>query len=1506
MSAIFPSITHPRAGAHRATRARRAAVSMIALLIGCLSILTSQAGPAGADSYVLIQGEGSSWSANMINQWIADEQANGLRVDYNANGSTAGRIDFINGKTDFAASDIPFQTNPNDGSAPEHPATGSYAYMPVTAGGTVFMYNLQINGQRVTNLRLSGENITKIFTGAITNWDDPALATDNPGLKLPDQTIVPVVRSDGAGSSYELTEWMISQYPALWNSYCSKAGRAPACGATSFYPTVTGMLAKNGDLGVAGDVSQSYANGSIGYVEYSYAQNDQFPVVQMLNAAGYYTQPTAQNVAVSLLQDQVDTTDVNNPALYLTQKLQGVYTDPDPRTYPLSSYGYMILPTTVSSTNSFSTAKGHSLAKFAYDDMCQGQQQAAQLGYSPMPINLVEAGFQQIDKIPGASIETFSEATCKNPTFDLSGPNQLAATAPYPPACDKQGPTQCTTGTGGAAAVSTPVSAGSPEAQKGTAAVGSTSSSSGAGSSSSSGAAATGATSTATTTPCDPDHRFLLVNRFRWLVGRRSDRCHGDPGRVEGLVRRPVAAGGHRAPVAGHHPCSRPSGPTDGQAEAMISARNQRTGRRGRNRRRTQVATTVAVAAVMAVLAFVPGVQPGASATEAATAGAAGTDASLPTTDSAVNVHGQGTYAGLTIHVNQTRNLVNQAVSLSWTGGAPTFSDPTTGAFKSDFNGNYLQIFECWGDPQTVNPPNTADPGPLPTQCEFGGESSTPTSSYPISEIGQEYSRVLSEPSWSTYAGLQNQTIPGTDNVKTWTDSGTNGSGYVVEPFVGVDGTVINQQVNYNYLNNVFKPQPYGVNPDFGFGTTNEVDFARTYSDGTGQQLFQMDTGLEASGLGCGQDIQPVAGGTKTPQCWLVVVPRSTPAQENPAGLTGVQSVVTSPLSAEAWANRIAIPLEFNNVGSNCADSGNAEQLTGDEMASLAFSNWQTALCQLPGGTPYQYIQSNDALSRQNLTDPSYGSTGLSVFSDPIDASQTTSTNPPVYAPFTLSGVVVAFNIQRSPALESDGSLNPDEVPLAGSQVEHLYLTPRLVAKLLTESYQAQLENVTNDTQSGYSWALRNPTSLLTDPDFLQYNKEFSLLSTQQKIDAGTLLVEEGSSDAATALWKWVLSDKAARLWLSGTPDQWGMTVNPYYSTNADYNPSGSAFGTPTPNNFGKSDPYCYTDPTAVVYGPPQEPARPLCILDWSPYALSMKTAALAAGTANDGAKTTLDPTQTANTAWVANGPQKSGNAFVMTVTDSASAAQYGLQTASLSRSNDDGSNPTFVAPTTSSILAGEQAMVPSAAKGVLQDNPSTTAANAYPLPMLTYATTTPETLSTGDRQKYAALIQYAAGPGQNDGVQADSTSGGDQPGDLPPGYVPLPAALRSQALAAAATVLNPPAEPATTTPATPATSTGLTPTEPSDDSSVLASPDELTSPVTSTSATTEPTKTLPPVALATLHTHGIPIGVLRWMLPIVLLIGLLAGAAALLIGRTGQAAAAAVPPPGEPGGSDQ
>ncbi len=474
-------------------------VRIIGALLIVGAFLATSATSASADSYVPISGAGSTWSENALSQWIRDVSQYGMRINFAGTGSSDGRRQFLNGTVDFAASDIPFQSHPTDGSAPENPVAGSYAYMPITAGGTVFMYNLTINGQRVTNLRLSGENITKIFTHAITNWNDPAIAADNPGLRLPNRAIVPVVRSDGAAASFNLSEWMISQYGPLWTDFCNRSGRAPACGPTSLYPTVPGVIAQAGDLGIAGYIAQNYADGAIGYVNYSYALNAHFPVVKMLNAAGYYTEPTAQNVAVSLLAAQIDTTSTD-PSEYLTQKLDKVWTDPDPRTYPLSSYGYLILPIKVQ--GQFTTAKGKTLGAFAYYAMCQGQQESASLGYSPMPINLVQASFTQIARIPGAVVQNINIRSCNNPTFSPDGTNVLVSTAPYPPACDKKGNTECTTGTGGAAA-STPTAAGSRAAAN-SARIGVGAGGTKTASSSGSGGAASGGTAAAGAANCDP------------------------------------------------------------------------------------------------------------------------------------------------------------------------------------------------------------------------------------------------------------------------------------------------------------------------------------------------------------------------------------------------------------------------------------------------------------------------------------------------------------------------------------------------------------------------------------------------------------------------------------------------------------------------------------------------------------------------------------------------------------------------------------------------------------------------------------------------------------------------------------------------------------------------------------------------------------------------------------------------------------------------------------------
>jgi phosphate transport system substrate-binding protein len=414
------------------------------LALGILATLA--AAPAEAATYYPITGSGSTWSQNALDQWRRNVYSNyGITVNYTGVGSSAGRRDFIAKTVDFAVSEIPFQSNPEDGSQPEEPTT-KYAYMPIVAGGTSFMYNLKIAGKRITNLRLSGQNITKIFTGNITNWNDPAIAKDNPELKLPNKTITPVVRSDGSGTTAQFSLWMSKQHSSIWNAFCKKVGRQSPCGLTSQFPNYSGFKSQSGSNGVAGYVSQDYGEGAITYVEYSYALKSGFPVAKVLNKSGYYVSPTAESVAVSLLQAKIN--ENANSKDYLTQILDGVYNATDPRAYPISSYSYMIVPTEVAGT--FSTKKGVTLGAFAHYMLCEGQQQASALGYSPLPLNLVQAGFKQIARIPGAgNAANVDISKCNNPTFkpgDKPGNNLLAKTAAMPQDCDKQGATQCATG----------------------------------------------------------------------------------------------------------------------------------------------------------------------------------------------------------------------------------------------------------------------------------------------------------------------------------------------------------------------------------------------------------------------------------------------------------------------------------------------------------------------------------------------------------------------------------------------------------------------------------------------------------------------------------------------------------------------------------------------------------------------------------------------------------------------------------------------------------------------------------------------------------------------------------------------------------------------------------------------------------------------------------------------------------------------------------------------------
>ena len=417
--------------------------------VGLAALVALLAGPtpaAAAASHALIQGSGSSWAANAVNQWVADVANQGLQVVFTANGSGQGRKDYANRTTDFGVSDIPFGAVRDPGTHETDDSQGrSFAYLPIAAGGTAFPYHIDVGRTRVRNLRLSGQTVAKIFTGQITNWNDPAVTHDNNGHALPSLPIIPVVHAEAAGVSGQFSRYLSKQFPSIWKACNGSADE------TEYFPVNCGKARGNekaftGSDGVMNFIKSAGANGSIGLEEYSYPLLSGFPSAKLLNAAGYYTLPTQYNVAVALTKAKINQ-DPSSPN-YLIQNLDSVYTNPDRRTYALSSYVYAIIPT-ASDDSRMSTAKRQTLADFLYYSICQGQQEIGPIGYSSLPINLVEAGFDQIGKLkkadPKVDLNRRNVSTCHNPTFIAGQPqvNHLAVIAPQPAACDRSGAGPC-------------------------------------------------------------------------------------------------------------------------------------------------------------------------------------------------------------------------------------------------------------------------------------------------------------------------------------------------------------------------------------------------------------------------------------------------------------------------------------------------------------------------------------------------------------------------------------------------------------------------------------------------------------------------------------------------------------------------------------------------------------------------------------------------------------------------------------------------------------------------------------------------------------------------------------------------------------------------------------------------------------------------------------------------------------------------------------------------------
>jgi phosphate transport system substrate-binding protein len=406
-------------------------------------LLPAGAGLKTALAYETVSGAGSTWVAIALDQWRADIAHQGFLINYQSNGSSAGRSLYITGGVDFAASEIPFQPDElyelRNSSQPRH-----WQYMPDVAGGTSLMYNLHDpTGNRITSLKLNADAAAKIFTGKITSWTDPEILALNPGLVIKETRMIPVIRSDGSGTSAQFSLYLADQAPAVWDAFAQANGCTAPC---SLWPPFNGSINANGSDSVANFVANdSLGSGAIGYVEAGYAFGRGFPVASLHNASGNYTQPTSQNVSIALRHATLNAD--------LTQNLTAVYRAPETTAYPMSSYSYMILPCvappsvfsscSLTAPSAFDSGKGYVLGTWILYIACAGQREAAPLGYSPLPPNLIQDDFDAVSRLPGhPPIPPLDYNHCPNPTLyhpGVGGTTGGGGPSPSPTASSSSG-----------------------------------------------------------------------------------------------------------------------------------------------------------------------------------------------------------------------------------------------------------------------------------------------------------------------------------------------------------------------------------------------------------------------------------------------------------------------------------------------------------------------------------------------------------------------------------------------------------------------------------------------------------------------------------------------------------------------------------------------------------------------------------------------------------------------------------------------------------------------------------------------------------------------------------------------------------------------------------------------------------------------------------------------------------------------------------------------------------
>jgi phosphate transport system substrate-binding protein len=339
-----------------------AALALPVLLIGNAATATtpSQAKLASAT----INGDGSTFQLG-FNQVVIGgfkQQQKAVTVNYQGNGSGTGRTDFVNGIVDFAGTDAAFKST--DPQPPE-----PFLYFPTVVAPITVSYNLS-----GVKLSLSPETTAKIFSGAITTWNDAAIKTDNPKAKLPSTDITVVHRSDSSGTTANFTSWLTKAAPTDWT-----------LGSGSTVSWGSSTQGATGNSGVAKLVKDT--DGAVGYVDFSDANASDLTYASIKNSAGKFITPSLASAAAA-----ADGASINADLTYDPINSDGA------TAYPITSPTWIIVY-----TDQTDAAKGNAIKGFLTYIYGDGQELATSVDYAPLPKTLLAKAKAQVKKITVAA-----------------------------------------------------------------------------------------------------------------------------------------------------------------------------------------------------------------------------------------------------------------------------------------------------------------------------------------------------------------------------------------------------------------------------------------------------------------------------------------------------------------------------------------------------------------------------------------------------------------------------------------------------------------------------------------------------------------------------------------------------------------------------------------------------------------------------------------------------------------------------------------------------------------------------------------------------------------------------------------------------------------------------------------------------------------------------------------------------------------------------------------------